>query len=116
MQCVKGKNMDYQIGWVAEQVDGRFKCSIRTLTIHEQITHPPRAGQPAPGRASQYDVLIGSGASMGHAKLNDNSTSIPLHSPELAALIIANLAAAKAPGEWLLLWQHAGRRHLRRCA
>jgi len=50
-------------------------------------------------------VLIGSGASVGHVKLNDNSVSIYLHCPEQAAPIITNVVTAKAAGLWLLPWQ-----------
>ena len=96
--------MDIQVGWVAEQIDGTFKGAIRTLTVHEQITIRPVPGS-ARGAASSYDVLIGSGALMGSAESIDGKITIELHSPELAAPIIACLAAAEGPREWLLIWQ-----------
>ena len=99
--------MEYQIGWVAQQIDGSFTGSIRTLTIRDQITIRPVDGS-ARGAATRYDVLIGSGARMGHASREEGEFTIVLRSPELAAPITAVMVEAETSGEWLLMWRHDG--------
>jgi uncharacterized protein (DUF736 family) len=96
--------MECQIGWLAEHVDGSFSGSIRTLTIHDQITLHPASGEPR-GAAANYDVLIGSGARMGVARVDARGIVVELRSPELSAPIVATLEPAGTAGEWLLVWR-----------